>query len=262
MPGRLLIVSTPIGNLEDLSPRARTALAEADLLACEDTRRTGLLLARLDLARPRLISLHEHNERARIPEVLARLEAGATVAIASDAGTPLLSDPGYPLVRAALAHGATIEAIPGPSALLAALVVSGLPPLPFTFLGFPPPKSGKRRTFWAKAAGLGHTTVSYESPHRIAASLADAASVLGERPAALARELTKLHEEVLRGTVAELRDVVAARGTLKGELVLVIGGADALAAAADKPSPSGETADQQPPSRYRAPRTKRPSRDS
>jgi 16S rRNA (cytidine1402-2'-O)-methyltransferase len=225
MPGRLILVATPIGNLEDLSPRARRALAEADLVACEDTRRTGLLLHHLGLKK-RLVSLHEHNERKRLPELLAALEAGRTIAVASDAGTPLVSDPGFPLVRAAVAAGHRVEPIPGPSAILAALVASGLPPHPFTFAGFPPPKSGRRRRFWAELAGLPHTLVVFESPHRLLASLDDALAELGPgRPAAVARELTKLHEEILRGPLAELRATLGERTALKGEFVLVIGGA-------------------------------------
>ncbi len=222
MPGRLVFVATPIGNLEDLSPRAARALAEADRIACEDTRHTGRLLHHLGIRKP-LLSLHEHNERQRLPELLAALDAGETVAVASDAGTPLLSDPGFPLARAAAAAGHRVEAIPGPSAILAALVVSGLPPYPFTFAGFAPPRSGKRRAFWRRFGALGHTVVAFESPHRIAASLADAAAELGaDRPAALARELTKLHEEVARGTLGELATAVAAKRPL-GEYVLVIG---------------------------------------
>jgi 16S rRNA (cytidine1402-2'-O)-methyltransferase len=222
VPGRLVLVATPIGNLGDLSPRAARALADADLVACEDTRRTGKLLAHVGVKRP-LVSLHEHNERRRIPELLRRLDEGATIALASDAGTPLVSDPGYPLVRAAIEAGHRIEPIPGPSAILAALVGSGLPPLPFTFAGFPPPKAGKRRTFYRRFGELGHTFVVYESPHRLAASLDDAAAELGvERPAALARELTKLHEEIVRGSLGELAAWARERKLL-GEMVLVVG---------------------------------------
>lgn len=224
--GRLLVVATPIGNLDDLSPRAREAFEEADLVACEDTRRTGLLLSRLGIKRP-LVSLHEHNERRRLPRLLAALEGGETVALASDAGTPLISDPGYLLVREAVARGLRVEPIPGPSALLAALVVSGLPPHPFTFCGFPPPKGGKRRSFYERFTALDHTLVVYESPHRLVASLEDALEVLGDRPAAVARELTKLHEEVLRGTLSELLAELEARPSLKGEFVLVVGGTTA-----------------------------------
>jgi 16S rRNA (cytidine1402-2'-O)-methyltransferase len=222
--GRLLVVATPIGNLGDLAPRARDALAAADLVACEDTRHTGRLLAHLGIKKP-LVSLHEHNERQRVPRLLAELAAGRTVALASDAGTPLLSDPGYLLVREAAALGITIEPLPGPSALLAALVVSALPPYPFTFAGFPPARQGKRRTFYRAWAGLGHTLVIFESPHRLLASLADALDALGDRPAAVARELTKLHEEILRGPLSVLHDQLAKRPSLRGELVVVIGAA-------------------------------------
>jgi 16S rRNA (cytidine1402-2'-O)-methyltransferase len=228
MPGKLLVVATPIGNLDDLSPRARAAFERADLVACEDTRHTGRLLARLGLKKT-LVSLHEHNERQRLPRLLAALEDGATIALASDAGTPLLSDPGYLLVREAAARGVRIEPVPGPSAPLAALVVSGLPPYPFTFAGFPPPKSGRRRGFYRRLAPLEHTLVVLESPHRLLASLADAQAELGDRPAAVARELTKLHEEVLRGRLSELAAALAARPALKGEFVLVIAGSGAPA---------------------------------
>jgi 16S rRNA (cytidine1402-2'-O)-methyltransferase len=221
--GKLRVVATPIGNLGDLSPRAREALAEADVIACEDTRRTGQLCAQLGIKR-RLFSLHEHNERQRLPRLLAELEAGATVAVVSDAGTPLVSDPGYLLVREAIAAGVVVEPIPGPSALLAALVASGLPPHPFTFAGFPPPKTGKRRRFYESFGPLGHTLVFFESPHRLVPSLEDAAAVLGDRPAALGRELTKLHEEILRGSLSQLAATMAARPSIKGELVLVVGG--------------------------------------
>ena len=223
MPGKLVLVATPIGNLEDLSPRAIATFAGADLVACEDTRHTGLLLHRLNLKKP-LVSLHEHNERSRLPQLLERLEQGATIAVASDAGTPLLSDPGFVLARAAIAAGHRVEAVPGPSAPLTALVVSGLPPYPFTFAGFAPPKSGKRRTFYARLGALGHTFVVFESPHRLLASLDDAIAALGDRPAAVARELTKAHEEVLRGTLAEIRAILGGREKLPGEFVLVIGG--------------------------------------
>jgi len=228
MPGRLLLVSTPIGNLEDLSPRAARALAEADLVACEDTRHSGRLLAHLGVKKP-LVSLHEHNERLRLPRILGALAAGETVAVVSDAGTPLLSDPGFPLVRAAVEAGHRVEAIPGPSAILAALVASGLPPYPFTFAGFPPPKSGKRRTFYRRFAALGHTLVVFESPHRLLASLEDALAELGDRRAALGRELTKLHEEMLYGRLSEIAAELARRPSLPGEFVLVVGGGDSAA---------------------------------
>lgn len=194
-------------------------------MACEDTRHTGRLLRELGID-ARLISLHEHNERRRIPSLLAAVEEGTTVALTSDAGTPLLSDPGFVLVREAARRGLVVEAVPGPSAALAALVVSGLPPHPFTFTGFPPPRSGKRRTFYRRFAALGHTLVVFESPHRLLASLDDALAELGNRPAAIGRELTKIHEEVLRGTLGELRRRLAERDRLRGEFVLVIAGGD------------------------------------
>jgi len=222
MSGKLLVVSTPIGNLEDLSDRARRALVEADLIACEDTRRTGRLMAHIGTKRP-LLSLHEHNERQRLERLLTDLEAGQTIALVSDAGTPLLSDPGYLLVRAAIERDFRVEAVPGASAPLTALAVSGLPPYPFTFAGFLPPKRGKRQTFYERFSTLDHTLVLFESPHRLLASLEDAAEVLGDRPCAVARELTKLHEEVVRGTLTEVREELAARPSLKGEFVLVIG---------------------------------------
>ena len=222
MSGRLTVVATPIGNLADLSARARQALERADLVACEDTRRTGKLLAHVELKK-KLVSLHEHNERARLASLIEKLEAGDEIALVSDAGTPLLSDPGYLLVRQAVAHGIVVEAVPGPSAVLTALVVSALPPHPFTFAGFPPPKSGKRRRFFERFAGLGHTVIFFESPHRLLPSLEDALSVFGDRPAAVLRELTKLHEEALRGNLAELIDQLRDKKP-RGEYVVVIGG--------------------------------------
>ena len=225
MPGKLVVVATPIGNLDDLSPRARAAFESADLVACEDTRHTGRLLAHLGIKKP-LVSLHEHNERQRLPRLLADLREGKIIALASDAGTPLLSDPGFLLVREAAAEGIRIEPIPGPAAPLAALVVSGLPPYPFTFGGFPPPKTGKRRAFYRGWADLGHTLILFESPHRLLASLEHALAELGDRPAAIARELTKMHEEVLRGRLSELLAELKSRPSLRGEFVMVIGPAD------------------------------------
>jgi 16S rRNA (cytidine1402-2'-O)-methyltransferase len=227
--GVLCIVATPIGNLGDLSDRAREVLGSADLVVCEDTRHTGRLMAALGLRRP-LLSLHEHNERARVPALLERLQNSQTLALVSDAGTPLLSDPGYVLVRECIRAGVRIEPIPGASALLAALVISGLPPQPFTFAGFPPPKRGKRRTFLGKLATVDHTVVLYESPHRILATLEDAGQVFGiDRQAVVARELTKLHEEVLRGRLDDLLTRLEERAAstgLKGEYVLLLAGSD------------------------------------
>ena len=229
--GRLRIVATPIGNLADLSPRARDALLSADLVACEDTRRTGRLYQNLGAAgasaRPPLLPLHDHNEDRQIGRVLRTLEEGGAVTLVSDAGTPLVSDPGYRLVRAAVRQGLAVEALPGPSAILTALVVSGLPPYPFTFLGFPPRKKGRRRRFFDSHAALPHTLVFFESPRRAAASLADAAEAFGpDRDAALARELTKLHEEVLRGRLGELAGEIGERPVLRGEVTVVVGGCD------------------------------------
>lgn len=234
-PGRLRIVATPIGNLADLSPRARQALLHADLVACEDTRRTGRLFQSLGTSggdpgrdraagRPPLLPLHDHNEDRQIDRVLRTLQDGGDVTLVSDAGTPLVSDPGFRLVRAAVGRNIEVEALPGPSAILTALVVSGLPPYPFTFVGFPPPKQGKRRRFFASHAALPHTVVFFESPRRAAASLADAAAAFGpDRDAALAREMTKLHEEVLRGQLGELAAQVAERSKLRGEATIVVG---------------------------------------
>lgn len=221
MSGKLLIVSTPIGNLDDLSERARQALESADLIACEDTRRTGGLLNGLGIKR-KLLSLHEHNERQRLESVLRSLAGGLTVALVSDAGTPLISDPGFLLVREAIRQGLAVEAIPGPSAALNALVVSGLPPIPFTIAGFPPPKAGKRKRFYQRLAELGHTVAFFESPHRLVRSLEDAVEIFGERPAAIARELTKLHEETVRGTLPALLGEIRERKP-RGEYVVVVG---------------------------------------
>lgn len=222
MAGRILVVSTPIGNLEDISSRAVAALEGADLVACEDTRRTGRLMVHLGLDK-RLLSLHEHNEERRLPQVLDALEQGLTVALVSDAGTPLVNDPGFLLVREAAARGIRIEPIPGPSAILAALVASALPPYPFTFCGFPPHTGKRRRRFYRRFEDFEHTLVFFESPHRLPASLGDALEIFGDRPAAICRELTKMHEEILRGPLSELLDDLRDRPSLKGEFVVVLG---------------------------------------
>jgi 16S rRNA (cytidine1402-2'-O)-methyltransferase len=217
----LSLVATPIGNLEDVTLRALRTLREADLLLAEDTRRTRTLLARHGIAaRPR--SLHAHNEAARIHEVLAALQAGSRVALVSDAGTPLVSDPGERLVAAVVAAGFAVEPVPGPSAVLAALGVSGLPASPFAFLGFLPRRKSERERLLGSWRERPETLVLFESPRRAAATLAELARLLGDRPACLARELTKRHEEVRRAPLAELaRDV----GELRGEITLVVGGA-------------------------------------
>ena len=222
MAGTLYVVSTPIGNLEDLSPRAREVLARAHVLACEDTRVTGKLLRRFGIRTPS-VSYHEHNELERASELLARLEEGKDVALVSDAGTPLVSDPGYRLVRAAREAGVAVRAIPGPSAVLAALAVSGLPASRFTFMGFLPPK-GKARECAVKAlATIDHTVVLFESGTRIARLLSELSVALGPRETTVLREMTKLHEEHRSGSLPDLA-VWASSREFKGELTVVLGG--------------------------------------
>jgi 16S rRNA (cytidine1402-2'-O)-methyltransferase len=234
-PG-LYLVSTPIGNLGDMGARARAVLARAALVACEDTRMTGKLLTLLGIKAP-LTPYHEHNaERAR-PAILTRLRAGEAVALVSDAGTPLLSDPGYRLVHACIEEGLPVTSIPGASALLPALQLSGLPSDRFLFGGFLPNKTAGRRKALEALAGVPATLVFYESPQRLAESLADMAAVLGERDAAVARELTKLHEEVRRGGLAALAAHYAEAGAPKGEVVVVVGPPGAATA------PDAETVD-------------------
>lgn len=222
MSGRLVLIATPIGNLEDLSPRAARALAEADLVAAEDTRHSRVLLDHLGLRRP-LISHHEHNEDRRIPDLLERVEAGQTVAVITDAGTPGLADPGFRLVRAALARGVVVESIPGPAAALQALVLSGLPMDRFAFEGFLPRKAAARSRRLTELADDPRTLVFYVAPHRAGAELAAMAEVFGPRAAALARELTKRHEEVWHGSLSELAGR-AAEG-VRGEVTVVVAGA-------------------------------------
>jgi 16S rRNA (cytidine1402-2'-O)-methyltransferase len=222
MPGRLYVVATPIGNLEDITYRAVRILKEADWIACEDTRTTRRLLDHYAIE-TRTISYHEHNETERSAELIAMIEQGENGALVSDAGTPLLSDPGYRLVRAAVQAGIRIEPLPGPSALLAALVVSGLPTDQFHFGGFLPPKQGQRRRVLETLADEAATLIFYEAPHRILEALEDVAAVLGNRDIVAARELTKLYEEVLRGTPAEIGAALSARDSIRGEFVLLIG---------------------------------------
>jgi 16S rRNA (cytidine1402-2'-O)-methyltransferase len=224
--GRIDVVATPIGNLADLAPRARDALAAADIVAAEDTRHTGALLQALGLSRP-LVSLHEHNERERIDSLLARLAAGQRVVLVSDAGTPLVSDPGYALIGAAIAAGHVVSAIPGPSAVLAALAVAGLPTDRFCFEGFLPARGGPRRQRLDALAHEPRTLVLFEAPHRIVALLEDVAASFGAaRRAAVARELSKTWETVYRGTLAELLTIAAADANFaRGEITVVIEGA-------------------------------------
>jgi 16S rRNA (cytidine1402-2'-O)-methyltransferase len=220
-PGRLVVCPTPIGNLEDVTLRVLSALRDADLVACEDTRRTRVLLDRHGV-RGRLVSYHEHNERERAVELVQRMRDGAVVALVSDAGMPLVSDPGLVLVRACVAGGVEVEVLPGPSAVLAALVASALPSDRWRFAGFLP----RRRGDLAATLDAPETTVAFESPRRLAATLRALAEMDPERPVAVCRELTKVHEEVVRGTAAELADRYAGAGP-RGEVVLVVGPAPA-----------------------------------
>ncbi|MGA2275212.1 MAG: 16S rRNA (cytidine(1402)-2'-O)-methyltransferase [Bryobacteraceae bacterium] len=222
MPGRLYLVATPIGNLEDITYRAVRVLGEVDLIACEDTRQTRKLLDHYAISRP-TISYHEHNEALRAAELAERLRAGASVALVSDAGMPLVSDPGYRLVRAAIKAGIPVEPIPGPSAALAALAGSGLPTDTFYFAGFLPAKTGQRARALEALKEEPATLIFYEAPHRVLETLEAIAQVLGPRPVVAARELTKVHEEFLRGTVAEVHAQLAARGSIKGEFTLLVG---------------------------------------
>lgn len=224
--GRIDVVATPIGNLADLSPRARDSLAAASVVAAEDTRHTGSLLQAMGLSKP-LISLHEHNERHRIEELLGRLAAGETIALVSDAGTPLVSDPGYALISAALAAGYDVRSVPGPSAVLAALSIAGLPTDRFCFEGFLPSRPAARRERCRELASEPRTLVFFEAPHRIVDTLGDLAEACGrERRAAVCRELSKTFETVYRGTLDELLQTAAKDANFaRGEITLVLEGA-------------------------------------
>ncbi len=217
MSGTLYLVATPIGNLEDITLRALRVLREVDLIACEDTRHTRKLLARYEISKP-TSSYHEHNERERAADLIEKLKAGLNVALVSDAGTPLVSDPGFRLVRDSIDEGITVVPIPGPSALVTALAASGLSTSEFTFAGFLPARRGARRARLAELAPLRSTLVFYEAPHRIKETLADARDVLGNRQSVVARELTKMHEQFIRGALSEI-EIAEPRG----EIVLLIG---------------------------------------
>jgi 16S rRNA (cytidine1402-2'-O)-methyltransferase len=221
MAGTLYLVSTPIGNLEDITHRAVRVLAEAALIACEDTRHTRKLLNHYGI-KTKTISYHEHNERERTAELVELLKQGSDVAVVSDAGTPAINDPGFRLVRAAIANDLQVVPIPGASALISALVASGLPTDEFFFGGFLPSRSGARRTRLDALRSIAATLVFYEAPHRIAATLRDAHDILGDREAVVARELTKMHEEILRGRLSELASRFASADTARGEMVLII----------------------------------------
>jgi 16S rRNA (cytidine1402-2'-O)-methyltransferase len=222
VPGTLYVTATPIGNLEDITLRALRVLREVDVIACEDTRQTRKLLEHFGIAKS-MLSYHDHNEASRTAELVERLERGENVALVSDAGTPLLSDPGYRLVAAAIAAGIALVPIPGPSAALGALAAAGLATDEFRFCGFLPQKSGQRRKALEEWKAESCTLVCYEAPHRILAALEDIQAMMGARPVVVARELTKIHEEFLRGTAAEVHAQLAARPSIKGEITLLIG---------------------------------------
>jgi 16S rRNA (cytidine1402-2'-O)-methyltransferase len=223
MPGTLYIVATPIGNLEDITQRALRVLGEVDLVACEDTRRTRVLLNHFGI-KTKTISYHEHNERERAEQICELLLSGKNVALVSDAGTPLINDPGFRVTAAAIELKVPVIPIPGPTAFVSALVASGLPSEEFFFGGFLPSRANARRARLAQLSTMPVTLIFYEAPHRIAATLADALEVLGNRPAAVARELTKLHEETTRGSLADLAQRFA-NTPARGEIVLVVSGA-------------------------------------
>lgn len=226
----LVMVSTPIGNLQDLSDRARSTLSGVNAILCEDTRTSAVLLRAHGIS-AKCVALHEHNESAAIPRLVAAMQQGERYALISDAGTPLVSDPGYRLVRAVIEAGLPVSGVPGANAAVLALTLSGLPPQPFLFIGFLPPKPGPRRSAFAglrgaELAGLSATHIFYEAPHRLAEFLADAASAFGDRPAAVCRELTKHYEEVRRDTLPALAAHYAEHAA-RGEIVVVVGPAPA-----------------------------------
>lgn len=238
MAGILYIVATPIGNLEDITYRALRILKESDLIAAEDTRHSRKLLSHFGIT-TRLTSYYDHNQTLKGERILAALLEGRQVALISDAGTPCISDPGYQLLRDALATGIKVIPIPGACAAVAALSCAGLPTNSFTFAGFPPNKEGKRRSFLAELTHAHGTVVLYEAPHRLAATLSDIAAVLGERQVVVARELTKLYEECLRGTASAVREQVQ-DGRERGEVVLLIAPADESSMQAEGPSPEDQ----------------------
>lgn len=225
IPSGLVLVATPIGHLGDISARALAALRAADVILCEDTRTTARLLQEYGIS-ARTEALHDHNEAGRAPALVSRMAQGARMALVSDAGTPLVSDPGYRLVRAAIEAGVPVSAVPGPNAAVMALTLSGLPPQPFLFLGFPPPRSAARLAAFGKLraaerAGLSATLLWHEAPHRLAESLADMATAFGDRPAAVCRELTKRFEEVRRAGLADLAAWYAVNAP-RGEITVVV----------------------------------------
>src|SRR5215212_9658087 len=221
MPGTLYLVATPIGNLADITHRALKVLSDVDVIACEDTRHTHKLLNHYGIA-TKTISYHEHNDQQRAAELIERLKQGTNIAVVSDAGTPSISDPGFRLVRAAIENEIVIVPVPGPSALIAALIAAGLPTDEFFFAGFLPSRTSARRARLAELQSVPGTLIFYEAPHRSAETLKDAYEILGEREAVIARELTKLHEEIRRGLLSELTADYAEKTDLRGEIVLLI----------------------------------------
>ena len=239
----IYIVGTPIGNLEDITLRALRILREADVIAREDTRQTRKLLTHFDIRKP-LLSCHEHNEQSRAEELVKRAGAGESVALVSDAGMPTVSDPGYRVVSAAVEYGVPVQIVPGPTAVESALAVSGLPSSSFRFIGFLPSKSGQRQKVLAELAQDASTIICFETPHRVIASLEDALSELGDRTIALARELTKVHEETLRGTISTVLEELKERDRIRGEITVVIGPSEGpIASKADVPNRVAELID-------------------
>jgi 16S rRNA (cytidine1402-2'-O)-methyltransferase len=237
--GTLYITATPIGNLEDITLRALRTLSAVDYIAAEDTRKTGLLLRHHNIRKP-LISYFEHNERIRTPALINDLLQGKSIALVSEAGTPTISDPGFRLVRAARQAGIPVVPIPGPCAALAALSVSGLAVHRFAFEGFLPSRQGKRQKALARLAGEPRTLIFYESPFRILAALQDMLAILGDRPAMLAREITKLYEEHITGNLSSIQQALAHK-TVKGEITLIVAGADTGDCTREAIDPAGET---------------------
>ena len=224
--GVLYVVATPIGNREDITLRGLDILREVDLIAAEDTRKSGSLLAYYQI-KNRLISFHEHNEKKRTPELIGKLLGGMTIALVSNAGTPLVSDPGYRLIEAAIANKITVTPIPGVTAATAAMSVSGMPTDSFVFIGFAPKKKGKRLNFLTELSAEPRPLIFYESPKRMLSLLAEILSCMGDRNAMLAREMTKLHEEFVRGTVSQILETIKARPAFKGECTLLVAGGEA-----------------------------------
>ncbi len=232
--GTLYLVATPIGNLEDITIRALNVLRQVDLIVAEDSRHSARLLQRYEISTPCTRSYYQGVERQRTAPLLAQLQAGKQIALICDAGTPLISDPGYPLVRSAVEAGIPVRPIPGPTALIAGLIASGLPSNAFIFDGVPPKKDKRRQEYFRSLLGERRTVVLYESPHRILQTLRAIAEILPERPLVLCRELTKVHEELLRGRAREIREKLAVRPAIKGEFVLIIRGAEQPEASSER----------------------------